>query len=120
MTPQRFVDALRHTALSAAVEDVLTVLEAPPGRRPAQHLVEESKWYRSLPPDDRAMVARVLRRVSHATLFGVLAVLDGVRPVEDRGGKGELVLRYVKEGEAVPLCGPEAPLLHELLEGLDA
>ncbi len=115
MTPQELVDALREVAVSGSAEDVLSVLGAPPGRRPSQLLVAESQWYRSLPPNDREMVARVLKRAAHAALFHVLAVLDGVGPVEGVGDKGNFVLHHMKDSEVVRLCGPGAPLLHDLL-----
>lgn len=118
MTPQGFVDALRQVVMLGTADDMLTVLSNPPGRRASRGLIEESEWYHSLTASDRAMLGRVLKRAAHDTLHGVLAVLDGVRAVEN-AGKGDFVLTFVKGGEETVLCGPRAPLLHDLLDAGD-
>jgi hypothetical protein len=52
-------------------------------------------------------------------LFGVFAVLDGTRAIEDRGPKGELKLLFVTDGEAVRLNDPKDEELHTVFSGLE-
>jgi hypothetical protein len=116
MKQQTFVDALRQHVNAAAVEGVLAVLQSPPGRRPGPEVRELSGWYLGLTPRDRERVRALLTLTGHHVLFGVLAVLDGVRAIEGPGPKGHFELRYVSpSGESTTLVGAGAPLLHEAL-----
>jgi hypothetical protein len=115
MTPDRFVSALRQVVSQAAVTDTLSLLESPPGRKPAPELIDASHWYRSLSDHDRANVARVLGMVSHQVLFGILAVLDGVRSLEGPGEKGDFRLVFRKREREWELVGPGTPPLHDIL-----
>ena len=115
MNPQDFVDALRQVVMSAAVTDVVSMVERPPGRRPAAELLQLSGWYNSLTEDKREMVRRLSELVARHAVFGVLSVLDGARQIEPEGAKGHLELRYVKDGAEEVLSGPAGVALHELL-----
>lgn len=119
MDPESFVEALQQVVASDAVDGLLHSLADPPGRRPAPTLLEASAWFRALAPSDRAMLERVMRMVVHDTLFGVLCVLDGVRPVEGLGDKGDFHLQFTKHGSVTTLIGAGAPLAHDLLGSFD-
>jgi hypothetical protein len=82
MNTESFVAALVEGVHRASVSDTLeTLADGPGGRRPPLRLVQLSQWYRSLPPEDQTRLAQVVEQAVHATLFGTLCVLDGVRTV---------------------------------------
>ena len=114
MTPEEFVNALRETVLKNVVESSISSIESPPGRRPRRELVEASAWYRSLSDGDKAGVRRVASIVAHQTLFGVLAVLDGARVVENTPDKGTFRLVFKKGSEEWELNPPAGVPLHDL------
>lgn len=113
MTPEEFVAALEKTVLTAAVDATVATLEQPPGRRPRQDLVEASAWFRSLAAPDQAMLIRVLNMTAHHAVFGLLAVIDGSRAIEDDSEKGEFRLIFRKGSEQWDLT--EGNSLHEIL-----
>lgn len=116
MKPSEFVDIINKIVREAAVADAISYLRNPPGLRPPQEVVTLSKWYNGLDASNQAMVERMMDMVARDTVFGFLAVLDGVRQVEGRGPKGHFELRFIKEGRTDVLNGPSGEMLHELLE----
>ena len=116
MTSTEFVDTIQNIVLDAAVEDTLTSLDMPPGRRPDSELVDLSGWFNRLSVTDRARVKQTLQRVAHHAVFGFLCVLDGARAVEPPGPKGYFELRFVKDGKENVLSGPKGAVLHEMLQ----
>ena len=116
MKTTEFVDIINKIVREASVADALSSLRTPPGRQPSPALVALSTWYKGLDATDQAMVERLMDMVARDTVFGLLAVLDGVRQVEGRGPKGHFELRYVKEGRTDLLNDPSGEMLHELLE----
>lgn len=114
MTATEFVDAIRGVVEEASVSDTISLLRSPPGRKPDQELVEVSKRFNALGEQDRAMVKRALDMVAGQAVFGFLCVLDGSRPVEPAGPKGDFELRFIKDGQVEVLSGPDGEILHEL------
>jgi hypothetical protein len=115
MTPEEFVNALREVVLRSGVDSTLSSIESPPGRRPGRELVETNAWYQALSEQDRAQLRRVAAMVAHQALFGVLAVLDGARVVEDTPDKGEFRLAFRKGGQEWELNPAGGVPLHDLL-----
>ena len=111
MTAEEFVSMTRVVVMQAAVDDTMSIMLDPPGRRPDSELVELANWFRSLAETDRAMVRRALAETSHAAVFGMFAVLDGVRRVDEREPPGELELCYENDGGRTKLNGD----LHDIL-----
>lgn len=120
MNQEAFVDSVRRCARDAAIDGVLRILERPPGRSPAPELVDASGWYERLAPDDRERVRHVVALTADHVVFGLFAVLDGARPVEDSvGPKGRFELRHVSaSGEVTALAGEGTAPLHELLDAV--
>src|SRR5215813_8587767 len=110
MDAEKFVDGVREVVMVAAVEDTVCSLKNPLGRRPAPELLALSRWYLGLAANDRDMVRRALNEASHAAVFGLFAVLDGVRRVSD-DHSGELKLWYEGPEGRTLLSGD----LHDLL-----
>lgn len=112
MNSEDFVEALKRHVRDAAIEDTIANLKQPPGRRvPPQERVR-SNWYNALSPEEVEHVNSVIATAVHETLFGLLAVLDGARTIDDQGGRFELT--YVAD-QRVVLNDPQAIGLHELL-----
>lgn len=105
MEIEHFVDVVREHVMHSAVDGVLENLEHPPGRRPAAELVELGRWYQSLPAADREMLARALTEAAHAAVFGIFAMLDGARRVDDEQPPGTLELWHNGRGGRTLLSG---------------
>ena len=115
MNATEFVDVIQTEVRDAATADVLSLIERPPGKRPAGALVSLSQWFNGLPEHDKKRVREVAAMASAHATFGFLAVLDGARVIEGPEDRGVLELRYVKSGKSVVLNDPQGKALHELL-----
>ncbi len=115
MNAEDFVDAVHSEAQEAATEDVISLLERPPGRRPDPKLVALSQWFNALSEEDKQRVHEVATMASHGAIFGILNIIDGVRAIEDDVDRGALELRYVKGNKSTLLNDPNGPMLHDLL-----
>ena len=116
MNAQDFVAAIRSVVMDASVKDAVSVVQRPPGRRPAVELVELSAWFNGLSDADRAMVTRMLSMVARGAVFGLFAVLDGARKIDpSEGAQDHFELRHVHGKSEDVLSGPRGELLHELL-----
>jgi hypothetical protein len=117
MEPTEFVAVMRLIAYDSAVRGTLANLSSPPGRQPPASLMAASEWFRSLDNEGRTFVQFVARSAAHATLFGVLAALDGVRVVDDPP-HGNLRLTYVASDGDESLLNPPGADLHDELNAL--
>lgn len=118
MTAEEFIAAVAADVHEGGVRDVLAQLERPSGRRPPPATVALARWYAALPAEDRQRVEQVVRLGAHAAVFGLLAVLDGVRRIDPAGGRLELT--YVApDGARALLNPPDGPeeLLHDRFQG---
>jgi hypothetical protein len=115
MTPEEFVGALRKVVLQRAAASTISAIEQPPGRRPCRDLVEANEWYLKLSEQDRARLRGVAEMVAHNAVFGVLAVLDGARVVEDTLEEGAFELAFCKGGLRWDLMPPGGRALHDIL-----
>ncbi|MBR0757293.1 hypothetical protein JQ604_34370 [Bradyrhizobium jicamae] len=116
MTSNEFVEALKRHVRDAAIEDTIANLKNPPGRGVSLQVRALSEWYNALSAEEAKLVNDVIATGVHATLFGLLAVLDGARTIDHDGGRFELV--YVAD-ERVVLNDPQAIDLHDLLNAVD-
>lgn len=62
----------------------MRVLSNPPGRRPRPQLTELSAWVNQLGGTDRDRLEGVVRLAIDHAVFGVMAVLDGVRVIDNQ------------------------------------
>jgi hypothetical protein len=116
MNASEFIAAIRTEVKDSAAEETISLLQRLSGRRPAPALISLSQWFNALPEADRQRVREVAAMASHAAVFGFLAVLDGVRVIEDEPEKGTLELRYVKGDQTTLLNAPSEPPLHDILQ----
>lgn len=111
MDSKEFAVIIERYVMSAAVEDTVANLKAPPGRGvPAKERLR-SEWYNSLPKHEAEYVQAAIADAAHAAVFGILAVLDGARVVDEQKGRFELV--YV--GKERVLLNPQDRDLHDLI-----
>lgn len=114
MTPVDFVMKIKLVVYDATLDICRAIMLKPPGKRPSPQLRELSSWYNQLSEPDREKVRSAIELATHQSIFGMLAVLDGVRQVEDTESKGIFELRYLKDGQAKLLNDPEAEMLHDI------
>lgn len=104
MTKEKFICLLRESVMPAATTGVITTVENPPGRNPSASLLALSKWFRALSYTDKTNIARLVENAANECLFGVCAVLDGVRVVDKDTNCFE-ICRIKHEGAKEPLDG---------------
>jgi hypothetical protein len=115
MTSEEFVQRMYENAVVGGVRSCLSQLEAPPGRKPDKTLVDESNWFISLGPADRAFVQRCMKNAAEMALFSVFTVFDGVSTIEEIGPKGEFKLFFEKDGSSTLLNPSDGEMLHDLM-----
>ena len=115
MSPSKFVDTIKTEVRDAASSDTITQIRTPSGRRPADKLRRLSAWFNQLSEGDQQAVAEVAAMASHNAVFGLLCVLDGVRPIQEGNQKGELHLMFVgSDTTSVRLNPATGDMLHDL------
>jgi hypothetical protein len=112
MNSEGLVDALKRHVEDAAVQDTIAKLKKPPGRQVSPRERAQSEWYKGLSNAETEHLHGVVVAAVHEAIFGLLAVLDGARKLDDSGGRLELV--YVAE-QRIVLNDPETMALHEIL-----
>jgi hypothetical protein len=118
MDQTTFVDLLRAVVLDGLSKDLARDWQEPPGRLRSEERSRRSEWLRRMSDADRALLEAFGSEAARSALFGVLAVLDGARKIEEPS-EGHLELRHVHAHEAQLLASsaPDMPVLplHELL-----
>lgn len=103
MNANEFVDVLSIAVKNSAVEDTISILDSPPGRKPSKELIELSRFYNSQDDKGKECINKIIKLTANDALFGILCVIDGVRAIEDDRNKGELVLIYQKDNKKTVL-----------------
>lgn len=114
MTIDLFMENIKDSVRDAGVDGTVLQLKQPSGRNPRVKHVKQSEWFNNLSQEDQHMVARVMTEAVDEALFGLFAVLDSVRTIDDdfeESGHFELV--YVNKGERVLLNNPDGLDLHD-------
>ena len=115
MTPKSFINALRRTVLNAAVTGTLAILQQPPGKRPATDLTKTAKWFRGLSIEEQEFASNIARLAVHQAVFGFLAVIDGVRLIDDKAPLGRFELRFIRGEDSFLINPTDGEELHDLL-----
>ncbi len=114
MTATDFVERIRLIVYNSTVTGCLALMQKPPGKKPSPQLQALSQWFSHLSEDEKSKVQDVVELVTRQSVFGMLAVLDGVRQIEDTERKGTLELRYSKDGQSQLINDPNAEPLHDV------
>lgn len=117
MNTKEFVEAIIEVVRDATISDTLENLKEPPGRKPNKDDIELSQWYLSLSKEDAENIAKVISKSVDGSIFGLLAVFDGVRAIEDNG-EGELELAYKDTTGRTLLNDPKCEYLHDVFNSL--
>lgn len=116
MNSEEFVAAIKEIVRDSAIEDTIENLEEPPGRIVPEAEKQRSEWFNKLSVKDRSNVEIIVTEAVDEALFGLLAILDGARAIEDDKGRLVLVHKGVAE---VLLNDPDKIGLHELYNAKD-
>lgn len=118
MDQTTFVDLLRAVVLDGLSDELARNWKEPPGRLRSDERSQRSEWVSQMSDGDRELLEAFGSEAARAALFGVLAVLDGVRKIEEQS-EGHLELRHIHAGQTQLLASsaPDVPVapLHELL-----
>jgi hypothetical protein len=118
MDREYFISYLNESRKSI-VEDLMSIYEKPPGRKPHQKLLEISKFYHSLSKEeDKEAFKKALDDAACTSIFGILCILDHVRFLEDTEEKTTFELYAVKEEKRILLNEFEDEPLHDMFNGL--
>jgi len=93
----------------ATINDLIELFTSPPGRKPEKFLVDVAAWRSNLSDHDRELLDRVIAESVRAALFGLFAVVDGARVVD------QTVERFVIcaedcDGRRVPINDTDSDL----------
>ena len=113
MTPETFISSIKRDVHDSSVRGVIETLKHPTGRKPPQRVVELSQWFQSLSSSDRVRVEQLVQLAIHSGIFGLLAVLDGVRTIEK---DASLELSYHGNGKQHSLTGSSQEFLHDIYQ----
>lgn len=113
MNSHEFIKIIKTVVRDGAINDVISVVKNPPGRKVSQQLKTRSEWYQSLSDEQKQIVESIVSDSVDSALFGFLCVIDGVRAIESGPDKGSLELLYSK-GESVQLNPHDGIMLHDL------
>jgi hypothetical protein len=113
-----FVEAIISCVRDTAVEDTVSVMEEPPGRKPRKKDLVLSAWYNKQSIRDKEMIKKALYEAVDSSLFGLFAVIDGIRTIEDVGHKGDFKLYFEKDGEKKLINESIKEYLHDVYNSI--
>jgi len=113
MDADNFIEYLKSHIRDSSLQDTISILDKPPGRRPPQKIRELSSWYHSMSADDKDKLKEVITEAIDSSLFGFLCVLDGVRAIEASEIKGRLELYYTRDSQKVLINKEDDEYLHD-------
>lgn len=113
MTKEKFIYLLHEAVITAATTGVLSTIANPPGRKPKENIIQLSRWFKTLSKDNQKQIAKLVDIVAEECLFGVCAVLDGVRVV-DAETKCFEISQIDYDSKKTPITGEV--YLHDLLK----
>ena len=116
MNSEGFIKSIKKVIHDDVVSGLIGYLENPTGRKPPKSLVHLSEYISNLSQNEKSTLQKIIAHATHSKIFGLLAVLDGVRAIENSSGKGELKLYWEKGEERILLNDPEGEDLHDLYQ----
>lgn len=118
MNKEEFVAAIKVAVHDSAVKGMKTIITSPPGRKPHNSMLKTSRWFNSLPDEDKHQVEEIIKQTVHASVFGFLCVLDGVSAIESTSEKGSLELTFNKNGNKTLINDERGEMLHDLYQSV--
>ncbi len=118
MDREQFIKGILLRVRDSAISGTLKSLVEPPGRRPLKEDMVLSEWFNNLSEQDKEMVKKIIENAVDSSVFGFLAVLDGVRVIEEGPSKGDFELYYVNGSLRIRLNETDDEYLHDIYQGL--
>ncbi len=116
MNQEEFIAAIKVAVHDSTIKGMKSVLASPPGRNPHEKTKEISRWFNALPEEDKQQVEEIIKQAVHASIFGFLSILDGVRAIELTPEKGNLELIFNKDGKKTLINEPQGEMLHDIYQ----
>ncbi|WP_199427126.1 hypothetical protein [Thermaerobacillus caldiproteolyticus] len=113
-----FVESIVEVVRESTISDTVNDLIDPPGRKPSKEDMELSSWFNSLAEKDKEVVKKIIQNAVDTTIFGLLAVIDGVRAIKNSFEKGKLELYYKNKDVEELLNDPDKEYLHEIYNSI--
>ena len=113
MDNEKFIEILFELRKSVT-NDLLSVYNVPPGRKPEKRLLSISNWYKSLSEVDQNNIKIVMYDSMDAILFHFLCILDHVSFIEDDEEKTKFELYASKNGQKQLLNSEDQEELHNI------
>ena len=114
MTKEQFIQNIKSVVYDRSIEGTILLLCNPPGRHPVEALRALSLWFNQLPQSDRDRIEAIIRIAVRQALFGMLAVLDGERPISGAGERISVELHPTNGDSAIVLNDAGSQPLHDL------
>lgn len=115
MNQLEFIKKLNKIVKENGYKDIISTLEDPPGRRPAETLKEMSEFYNS--QDSKEVINNIISFSIESTIFSFLCLLDGVRKLDNENGS--LQLFYDNNNSKKLLNNSEEDYLHNIFNSLE-
>ena len=115
MNQLEFIKKLNKIVKENSYKDIISTLEDPPGRRPAEKLKEMSEFYNS--QDSKEVINNIISFSIESTIFSFLCLLDGVRKLDNENGS--LQLFYDNNNSKNLLNNSEEDYLHDIFNSLE-
>ena len=116
MKKEEFIAAIKIAVHDSAINGMKTNLASPPGRKPPEKTKVTSRWFSSLPDEDKHQVEEIIKQAVHASVFAFLCVIDGVRAIESTPEKGSLELIFNKNGDKKLINDQHGNMLHDIYQ----
>lgn len=77
-------------------------------------MLAQSKWYKSLPNEDKTIMHQTISDAVDEAVFGFLCVIDGVRSISSRDEANSLELYHANKTTKTLLNSEEGECLHDI------
>lgn len=120
MKTQEFVERMKDSLRRINLEQILSSLKSPPGRKPDQKYIDMSIWYNKLSEEDKKELEAIILETIDFTVFSIFTVLDGEGFIETTPNPTEFELYAVKDGKKNLINDPNEEMLHDIYNSLVA
>jgi len=120
MNQEKFIELIKSEVEQPAIDGVIKSLEKPAGRQPEKSLVEMSIWFNKLNGEEKQQIARIIQLSVTQSIFGFLAVIDGVASILESSEDDDPTLKliYIDTKNEVLLNDPEEEFLHDIYRSI--
>ncbi|MGE0133398.1 MAG: hypothetical protein AB7U82_35425 [Blastocatellales bacterium] len=120
MEKEKFVQLLKKVVRDSAVKSRFRSIANPPGRAPAQELVNMSEWFNALSESDKKMVVKAAQMTLDQGIFNLLCILDGVALLGGDYKGGDFVLSFRRHGQEIVINSKQNDLeeLHDIYNSI--